>query len=443
MSSRITHHSMPMRFARFGAGARRACVAIATVLTAATTLAACNSLLDVSNPASVPDGSLADPTLAPTLASAAMQSLQCGVMQFDAAAGMLSGEYLSANGFVDNHPWEWRGVIQIKGSPGSCNYGRATTAMGFYTPLQQARFQLDDAFNRLDQFTDEQVPGRAGLMAAMRAYAGYSYLLLGESMCDMTIDGGPKITRDSAVSFAVTRFTDAITRATAVGDQSLLNMALVGRARAYLDLKKLPQAAADAKLVPAGFVRVAEFTDGAAATRENRFYNLTVRNFYLSVADAYRNLTVNGVSGAVPDPRVKLVNTGKLGNDGVTPMWQQQKYVAQLSGSPITIASWNEAQLILAEAVGGQDGLDAINRVRTANSVPTIAGPAPTGQAFTDLILEERRRQLFSEGQRYVDMLRYNLPFTTGVNRKGQVYSDLTCVPLPDVETQNNPNFKS
>jgi len=57
-------------------------------------------------------------------------------------------------------------------------------------------------------------------------------------------------------------------------------------------------------------------------------------------------------------------------------------------------------------------------------------------------VLEELRRQLFSEGQRYVDMLRYNLPFTKGVNRKGQTYSDLTRVPLPDVETRNNPNFQ-
>ena len=40
-------------------------------------------------------------------------------------------------------------------------------------------------------------------------------------------------------------------------------------------------------------------------------------------------------------------------------------------------------------------------------------------------------------------MLRKKLPFQTGTNRKGQTYSDLTCIPLPDVETQNNPNFTS
>ncbi|NUO39125.1 MAG: hypothetical protein HOQ17_01190, partial [Gemmatimonadaceae bacterium] len=68
------------------------------------------------------------------------------------------------------------------------------------------------------------------------------------------------------------------------------------------------------------------------------------------------------------------------------------------------------------------------------------------GGDITDIVIEERRRQLFAEGQRYVDMLRKNIPFptgTNGANRKGQVYGPVTCVPLPNVETQNNPNFKT
>lgn len=410
------------------------------VALALVSLGACNKILDVENPGSVPAESLSDPTLSPALAAAAMQTLQCGVIQYAATVGMLSGEYLNANGFVDNHPWEWRGVAEIKAAPGSCNYGRGTTAMGFYTPLQQARFQLDDAFNRLESFTDAQVSGRALLMATMRAYSGYAILLLGEGMCEMTMDNGPKMTRAEVFTAAEARFTDAITRASAVGDQSILNMARVGRARARLNLKNLSGAASDAVAVPAGFVRNAEFTEGGAATRENRIFNLTLRNDYLSVAAPYRNLTVNGVAGSVADKRVPVKDAAKKANDGVTPLFQQQKFLAGNSNHPI--ASWNEAQLIYAEAVGGQQGFDAINAVRTANGVPTLAGPAPTGQAFTDLVLEERRRQLFSEGQRYNDMLRYNLPFVKGTTLKGNTYSDLTCVPLPDIETRNNPNFR-
>ena len=422
MPSRINHRTAARRFV------------LAVALVGA---AACDSLLSVDNPSSVTDGSLSDPALAPALAAAAVQTLQCGAQNFAATAGMLSGEYLSANGFVNNHVWEWRGINEIKTEPGGCGFGRGTTSMGYYTPLQQARFQLEDAFTRLDAFTDAQVPNRARLLTEMRAYAGYAYLLLGEGMCEMTVDRGPRMTREETVTLAEQRFTDAIARATAINDASLLNMSRVGRARARLFLTNMSEAAADAILVPSGFVRNIEFTEGGDARRENRIYNLNNRNDFLSVGESYRNLTVNGAA----DPRVRLVDGGRNGADGVTRIWRQQKFIAGLGGTPIPLASYAEAQLIYAEAVGAtQAGLDAINRVRALSGI--TAATMPAASEWTSFVLEERRRQLFSEGQRYVDMLRHNLPFATGVNRKGQVFSNLTCVPLPDVETRNNPNFE-
>jgi hypothetical protein len=370
------------------------------------------------------------------LENAAIGTFECGVVNYAATAGMLAGEYWSANGFVNNHPWEWRGVIQIKGEPGSCNYGRASTFMGFYTPLQQARYQLEDTYARVEKFTDAQVPNRAKILTEMRAYAGYTYLLLGEGMCTMAVDRGPVMTRAETWAVAEQRFSDAITAATAINDKSLLNMALVGRARTRLDLGNLTGAATDAAAVTdPTFVRVAEFSE-TTPLRENRIYDLTIRGEFLSVAPAYQGLTVNGVA----DPRVKVTNTGRIAADNVTPLWLQQKFTGTGAVS-LPIASWAEAQLIYAEATGGQAGLDAINRVRAASGIaPLVLQP---GDDFETAVLEERRRQLFSEGQRYGDMLRKNIPFPTGTNRKGQTYSGLTCVPLPDVETLNNPNLSS
>jgi hypothetical protein len=406
------------------------------LLLAAST--ACNNLLSVDNPGRVPEESLNDAALMPILEAAAIQTFQCGLNNFAATGGMLSGEFLASNGFVNNHPWEWRGNAEIRNEPGSCNNGRATTSMGFYVPLQQARFQLDDAFTRLEAFTDAQVANRARFQTEMRAYGGYAYLLLGEGMCEMTIDNGPAMTKAETWAIAEARFTDAIARATALNDASLRNMALVGRARTRLDLNNMAGAAADAALVPQAFVRTATFSE-TNTTRENRWYNLNIRNDYLSVADAYRGLTVGGVA----DPRVRVTNMNRLGNDNVTPMWQQTKYTGN-GAAPEVIASWNEAQLILAEAVGGQAGIDALNRVRAANGVATPLVYA--GGDITDIVIEERRRQLFAEGQRYGDMLRKAIPFPnspTGANRKGQSYGPITCVPLPNVEVQNNPNFKT
>jgi hypothetical protein len=256
-------------------------------------------------------------------------------------------------------------------------------------------------------------------------------------MCDMTIDGGPRMTREQVWAIAEQRFTDAL--GLAGGVDSLKYLALAGRARARLDLKNLAGAAADAAAIPTTFVYRARYSE-TTQTRENRLYNLTVRNDFLSVGPDYRGLTV----GTQADPRVRVTNMNRKGSDNVTDIWQQQKFTG--SGAvALPIASWNEAQLILAEAVGGQAGIDAINRVRAANGVttPLVADPASD---ITPLVLEERRRQLFSEGQRYADMLRKGLPFSmgvNGVNRKSQVFGTVTCVPLPDVETQNNPNLKT
>ena len=415
-------------------------LATAVLALGMVTTSACNSLLAVENPGRVPDTALDDPSLAPVLEAAAIGTFQCGAVSYAATAGMLSGEYWSSNGFVNNHPWEWRGVVQIKGEPGSCNYTRTSTFMGFYTPLQQARFQLEDAFTRVEKFTDQLVPTRPKILAEMRAYAGYAYLLLAEGMCQMTVDRGPLMTKAQVLAIAEQRFTDAITRAQAINDASLLNMSLVGRARTRLDLgtaTSLAGAATDAAAVPSGFVRNAEFSE-TTPSRENRIYDLTIRNDYLSVAPAYQNLTVNGVA----DPRVKVLDAKKLAQDNVTPLFTQQKFTGSGAVS-LPIASWAEAQLIYAEATGGQAGLDAINRVRAASNIGPLVMDPTDATAFQAAVLEERRRQLFSEGQRYADMLRKNLPFQTGINRKNQVYSSLTCVPLPDVETLNNPNLGS
>jgi hypothetical protein len=402
---------------------------------ALTTTAACDRLLTVDNPSAVPIEALDNPALLPTLEAASIQQFQCAFANFVGTVGVLSGEYWVSSNFVNSHPWEWRGVVQIKGTGGSCG-GRNDTSLGFYTPMQQAQFQLDDLFERASAFTDQEVPNRQRMLTESRAYSGYAHTILGETMCEMALDGGPKLTSQEVWADAEERFSEAITLATALGTGadavSLRNMATVGRARVRLDMGKLAEAAADARLVPAGFVRNAEFASGGAQTRENRIFNMTVTNRFVSVTPSYQNLTVNGA----PDPRVRAQNMNVLGQDGATPFWRQLKYTAV--NSPMPIASYAEAQLILAEASTDQaEKLAALNRVRALSTIAPLTGPVTD-----DIIIEERRRQLFSEGHRYVDMLRKKLPFQSGTNRKGQTYSDLTCIPLPDVETLNNPNFK-
>ncbi|MHB1225590.1 MAG: RagB/SusD family nutrient uptake outer membrane protein, partial [Gemmatimonadaceae bacterium] len=106
--------------------------------------------------------------------------------------------------------------------------------------------------------------------------------------------------------------------------------------------------------------------------------------------------------------------------------------------TPIPMASWREAQLIIAEARPAE-AVAAINRLRASQGIPAVT-PAE-GADVPALVLEERRRQLFSEGHRLNDMLRHDVAFPTGENHKGQPWGTMTCMPLPEQERQNNPNI--
>jgi hypothetical protein len=290
----------------------------------------------------------------------------------------------------------------------------------------------EDGSRRIEAFPDAEVTNKTGLLAQLAAYAGYSYTLLGEGFCDMAIDGGPLQTRAEIWMKAEEWFTKAIALAQAANDASIRDMAYVGRARVRLNLGRKEEAAADAEQVPVGFVRNATYSN-TIARRNNRVFAANIRDRDMSVGPDYRNLTVGGVS----DTRVRVTFANRNGQDGITPQWDQTKYTAL--NSVIPIASWSEAQLIIAEARGGQAAIDAINRLRARASLPLLdAGEV----ADLALILEERRRQLFSEGHRYNDMLRHDIPFPTGADHKGQLFGDVTCVPLPNVEVQNNPNIR-
>ena len=403
--------------------------------------AACNSLLGVDNPGRVPSSALADPALAPTLEASALGTFECAYANYIVTAGVLTMEYITSNSFVNSNVWGWRGN-EVKTEPGSCPNSRTATSLGFYTPMQSARFQAEDAVTRINAFTDAEVPNRLRILAELSAYEGYSLVLLGEGMCSMAVDNGPEMTRDETFKLAVQKFNDALNYAkqaptsdAAVTD--IVNMSHVGLARAYLDLGDLPNAATNAQLVPAGYVRISEYSE-SQPVRENRVYNMNVRNDFLSVGPNYRGLTVGGK----PDPRVKVVDMGRLGQDQVTRQWDQQKITGN-GAAPINLATYAEAQLIYAEAVAGtnaQAAKDAINRVRAVWGIAPLDGSE--GSDLTAVVLEERRRQFFSEGQRLGDMLRKNIPFPQGVNLKNQLYGPTTCVPLPDVETHNNPNFQ-
>ena len=388
-------------------------------------LQACQGVLDVSLPGKVPAAALASPGLATTLVNGAQADFECAFTEYVHDTGLWSNELLnsSANGEVVG--WGARLATNDNGIL-PCQTAAATLGnYAVYVPLQTARVQAETAITTLDGFTDTAVPTRSQLTATALLYAGYAYTLLGEAYCQVATGPEPLITPAAALALAEARFTRGMAAATTLGNAAQLNAFRVGRARVRLDLKNNAGAAADAKLVtPSSFVYNATY-----ATQPVRRYNTTVAagtiNAHESIAPEYRGLTV----GAVTDPRVPVIKdpTRANGQDGVTPLWIQKKYTAL--DSPLPLATWDEAQLILAEAEPAS-AITALNALRTKYSLPAYVG---TG-TLSD-IQEERRRTLFLDGHRIGDMLRYGIPFATGKNQKGVSYGNLTCLPLPPSET--------
>jgi hypothetical protein len=134
-----------------------------------------------------------------------------------------------------------------------------------------------------------------------------------------------------------------------------------------------------------------------------------------------------------------------MGQDQRTPIWRPAKYAT--SATPIPIARYEEALLIMAEAdlAAGrvQSAVDIINTLHARAGIPPYGG-GTQAEVSTQLI-EERRRELFLEGQRLNDMIRFKVTLSPAPGAqfpvKGGVYGDQLCFPLPDVERYNNPTL--
>jgi hypothetical protein len=393
--------------------------------------AGCDNLLEVKYPTRIPTAELSDPTLLPTMVNGAVADFECAYANYTTATGYWTGEWVNSSGWRSINDWDQRLKFAERIGTQTCATTSGANDPDFYLPLQTARHSAEDVTTRI--LAAKDLANATSHLATLAAYAGYAYTLLGEAYCEMTIDVGPKMMPPAVLAIAEQWFTKAIDLATTAGKADIANMARVGRARVRLNLGNKAGAAADAKLVPKGFVFNATYS-GTTPRRENRVFMDNITNRFASVAPAFRNLTVDGV----PDSRVRVTDSGTNGEDGVTRLWRQTIYTAV--STPIPIASWQEAQLIIAEAEGGQAAVDAINQLRTAASLPLFTSTNAT--TIMNQVIEERRRQLYLTGHRLNDMLRLKIPFASGINAKGGPYSDMTCFPIPKVESDNNPNLR-
>jgi hypothetical protein len=144
---------------------------------------------------------------------------------------------------------------------------------------------------------------------------------------------------------------------------------------------------------------------------------------------------------------VAVTDLARNGTATGSRIWVPTKY--NVVTAPMRVASYAEAQLIVAENAASTDIAAAVKAINNARS-RTAGLPdyvAPAGATAADIkaqIIEERRREFFVEGHRLGDMRRYGIAFTPAQGTAYQysgVYGTQTCFPLPDVERINNPTI--
>jgi starch-binding outer membrane protein, SusD/RagB family len=393
-------------------------------LAAALLLVGCHDILNVQYPGQIPSSQINDPTLAPVLVNSVIGDFECAYSNYMSGSSVHSDEYETANSNVPLANW---GERTITADENDYSIGTCEGNFGMNLTLHTARFQAEDATKKLTAWTDAQVANRTSLLAQVKMYGAYAYLLFGEGMCQVAFDGGPVQAPTAALALAETRFSEGLALAQQAGNTDMLNMGRVGMARTKLDLKKWSEAAQFASQVDASYSKNAD--RGLESSRRwNKLWRLAQQVGAYTVATAYRNMN---------DPRVMVADAQRGAFNSEVRLWITTKYTSL--SSPMRLASSIEANLIQAEALAQQGQVTQAMALINARRAQVGLAPlsATTQQEAINNVIDERRKELsFEGGHRLNDLLRYKIPWKIGSNPfTNRNYGTTTCWPHPTLET--------
>lgn len=370
--------------------------------------------LDAENPGAITDAGLTEPTAVVALVNGVVGDYTFAYHRSSLYSGLISDEIRSSGSYSTWRAADRNGVIDpLTSSPGVQNISNE-----WWSRLQRARVISELATERVEAVMPEQ--GRAGLLATTRLFSGMAYRDIGEYFCAAAYDAGPRVERAQTLELADRRLSDAIELAQGAGIDSIARMGRLIRAQVRLSQGRLDEALADARAVPTGFLWSAQYRQGGHESNET--VTLLNEQALATVEEPFWN---------TGDPRVPVKANGK-GTDGVTPRWDQQKY-AKFASMPM--GKGQEARLIEAEILISRGevaaGVQALNQVRAAAGLAPLPADLSAAAATTAL-RTERKHELFLEGERMLDMRRWQL-FPAGWQAG--------CVPIPGSEIAGNPNL--
>ncbi|MDH3225286.1 MAG: RagB/SusD family nutrient uptake outer membrane protein, partial [Gemmatimonadota bacterium] len=240
---------------------------------------------------------------------------------------------------------------------------------------------------------------------------------MGMAFCEgPAAPSGAAVTDMQLVQQAVTKFTDAIQTANAAGRADFAMAAQAGRAQAQLVLGDLAAAASDAAAIPDGFSYDAVFN----VQNTNSVVQLTTKTYNEAAGLMYvwwPQMDLSTSSGFmrdpwtdVPDPRIPVFFDGEVATDNETPHYSQWKYNQQTDDIPMVHSDL--MRLIEAENLAAQSDFPGamliLNTLRANVGLAALPAPADAAE-MQQYLLSERFAELFMEGQRMVDLHRFDM----------------------------------
>jgi hypothetical protein len=440
---------------------------------------ACEGLLDVDLPGSLTEEALKDPTLSETLVTSAVAEFECGFVDYMRYPGQWFEEWQNTSQSRPDALSQFRSqLVGVYADPCSSGTGPIWTTIQVPRLTAARAVEFIRYFGANGLYSPTNLPDTTFLIAKARLFEGFSIQLLAEQFCAVTLTApsvldppasGGLVLREQAYDSAELKFTEAInyaatvTGARATEAAAVRNAALVGRARARLYQWQYAGGAAadviaDAGAVASGYQILSAYDDNPGRRRNRLFTSNNQGKSMMPYAD-YTSLRIaadgtNTLAGeplkgttGVADPRVNVSVAASVATDpdgrGVFPMRRQLKFPNRAADIPF--ATWREARLMIAE-VDPTQTLAIINQLRTVTTglpagITTTGWPLPTISAATwaamtpaeqlVTIREERRRELWMQGQQPGDKIRWAYPAWDAQDEYSGALRDVTTIDDP------------
>ncbi len=407
----------------------------------AVTAAGCgDDFLTVENP-TVIDASTIDPVNdLPTFVASARQNLFDAYDDVIVYSAWFSGEAYVGDTFPTRNDIGRRVV----------EFTNGTLVSGVYEPLALAIASNERV---LELIEESGVTNESGTATANFG-SGWAILLMAENFCEVVISSsldnlGSAIPSDVAMAEAIARFDRAIVAGTAAEEMDIVNAARTGKARAHLFRGEYAEAIAAASQVPEDFEYIVPKVDDTSFRGlGNTVYAFTLSRPSLVTPDYYR---------ALDDPRIEFELQLNAEGEPLKSQGNNFDFYAQTKypgwDADIRLGSGLEAQYIIAEAefkLGNPapaEALIAERMVPSANSGDDIDFVPSTGTLVQ--LLDQKARDFWLEAVHMGDWRR-NHDATPYVPPAGSPYyaddvggefGDLTCLPTPRVEVENNDQY--